>query len=88
LPRPEPEDGPAFDPTGYQVKDVLAYLQDATEEEAMRVLDAEAAGENRKGIASQRETVLARARAGDQARAEKAAEASRGGGRGDTVETR
>ncbi|MFM9594478.1 hypothetical protein ACKI1O_34460 [Streptomyces scabiei] len=88
-PAPGPGDGDPYDPSDHPVKDVLAYLEDATEEEAMRVLQAEENAESpRKGIVGQREDVLARARANDQARAEKAAEASRGGGRGDAVETR
>ncbi|MFI0528542.1 hypothetical protein ACH3XX_00660 [Streptomyces scabiei] len=92
LPVPAPSaegDGDPYDPGQHTVKDVLAYLEDATEEEAMRVLQVEESADNpRRGIVGQREDVLARARAGDQARAEKAAEASRGGGRGDAVETR
>jgi hypothetical protein len=82
------EDGGRYDPIVHPVKDVLAYLQDVGEEEAMRVLQMETGGEDRKGIAKEREAILQRARARDQAAAEKAAEASRGGGRGDGIETR
>lgn len=86
---PEPgHGGDPFDPIAHPVKDVLAYLQDVGEEEAMRVLQLESEGEDRRGIAREREAIVARARANDQARAEKTAEASRGGGRGDGIETR
>lgn len=82
-------DGDPYDPSDHPVKDVLAYLEDVGEEEAVRVLQAEENAENpRKGIVGQREDVLARARANDQARVEKAAEVSRGGGRGTGIETR
>ncbi|MFJ2178891.1 hypothetical protein ACIOHE_39110 [Streptomyces sp. NPDC087851] len=95
-PAPDPDPGPdVFDPGEHISAEVLAYLQDATEEEALRVLDAEAAGQNRAGIGKQRDGVLARARARDEGRAdgrqeaaEKAAEVSRGGGRSDGIETR
>lgn len=84
-------DGDPYDPSDHPVKDVLAYLEDVGEEEAVRVLQAEENADSpRKGIVGQREDVLARARAraNDQARVEKAAEASRGGGRGTGIETR
>jgi hypothetical protein len=42
---PEP-----FDPSAHNAPEVHAYLADADEEERMRVLAAEAAGKNRKGI--------------------------------------
>ncbi|MEV7871504.1 hypothetical protein AB0P17_36640 [Streptomyces sp. NPDC088124] len=91
-----PAPGPdVFDPGEHISAEVLAYLQDVTEEEALRVLDAEAAGQNRAGISKQRDALLARARARDeestdgrQEAAEKAAEVSRGGGRSDGIETR
>ncbi|MBD0837374.1 hypothetical protein [Streptomyces sp. TRM68416] len=85
---PAADDGP-YDPSQHPIKDVLAYLQDAGEEEAMRVLHLEDGAETpRKGITGQRQEILERARANDRERAEKAAEASRGGGRGDGMETR
>ncbi|CAL9665061.1 hypothetical protein SUDANB145_07119 (plasmid) [Streptomyces sp. enrichment culture] len=40
----------AFDPGAHKADEVLAYLQDADEDERARVLAAEAAGKNRKGI--------------------------------------
>ncbi|MBL3669052.1 hypothetical protein JL475_24275 [Streptomyces sp. M2CJ-2] len=109
-PDPEPADvtdlenqGPAddqedaevlFDPNEHSNREVLAYLSGVGEQEALRVLDAEAAGQNRSGIAKNRDQVLETARARDTAAgtghggAEKAADASRGGGRAETPETR
>ncbi|MFF9215625.1 hypothetical protein [Streptomyces viridosporus] len=99
----EPEDGPEdnpaedvvpFDPDQHSNREVLAYLSGVGEQEALRVLDAEAAGQNRSGIAKHRDQVLEAARARDAAAgtghggAEKAADTSRGGGRADTPETR
>ncbi|MFE4647747.1 hypothetical protein [Streptomyces sp. NPDC056707] len=85
----------AYDPTEHSNREVLAYLADVGEEEAVRVLDAEAAGQGRAGIAKERDAVLAQARANDEARtaadqadAELAAEASRGGDLRDGIETR
>jgi len=78
-----------FEPADHNVKDVLAYLDGVGEQEATRVLQAEEnAQAPRKGITGERDTVLARARANDQTVTETAAEASRGGGRGDGIETR
>lgn len=88
-----------FDPITHNVKDVLAYLAGADGQEAMRVLDLEGASENpRKGITRERDTILQQARdndadrelaaSGEQLAAEKAADVSRGGGRGDGIETR
>lgn len=91
---PEQPPGDAFDPIEHISKEVLAYVATATEQEALRVLDAEAAGEDRAGISKQRARLLADARARDaeqtaaQAPAEVAADQSRGGGRGDVPETR
>lgn len=89
----EPEDpegggGPElFHPAGHTVKEVLAHLDGAGVEEAMRVLRLEEeADEPRRGIVGQRGSVLERAEANDAR--ERAAEVSRGGGRGDGVETR
>ncbi|NUP19872.1 MAG: hypothetical protein HOZ81_28090 [Streptomyces sp.] len=87
----EDGDGDVFDPADHSVKEVLAYLDDADEQEAQRVLQAE---ENtpapRKGIVAERETILARARAraAGSGAPETTAEASRGGGRGEGIETR
>ncbi|MEV6477622.1 hypothetical protein [Streptomyces sp. NPDC051657] len=90
-------DGP-FDPDTHSNREVLAYLADQSEEEALRVLNMEAAGQDRAGIAKGRDAALAQARANDTARAEElaarsdgtelAADTSRGGGRGDVPETR
>lgn len=89
-----------FDPAEHSNREVLAYLTDVGEEEAVRVLDVEAAGQNRAGIAKERESVLAQARANDAAQAEAeertsddaiaelAAEASHGGDLRDGIETR
>jgi hypothetical protein len=92
------EDGDKpFDPTAAKAADVLAYLAGADETEALRVLDAEeAAKKPRASITKQREDILAAAReraaqdpsSAEQEDAEKAAEASRGGGRSETPETR
>jgi hypothetical protein len=55
-----PQDGDKpFDPADHNADEVLAYLKDADEAEAVRVLDAEAAGKERKGITNQREQILA-----------------------------
>lgn len=88
------DDPDLFNPADHNVKDVLAYLDGAGEEEALRVLQQEEnAEEPRKGIVGQRGSILERAQANDQTRAdqtriERAAETSRGGGRGDAIETR
>lgn len=87
---------PPYDPGEHRTADVLEYLAGAGEVEAVRVLDAEVAGQDRKGIAKLRPELLERARATDaeqaggqdHAEAEKAADESRGGGRGDLPETR
>lgn len=95
VPPVEADGTPAYDPDEHSNREVLAYLADVGEEEAVRVLDAEAARQNRAGIAKERETVLAQARANDEARAaadqedaELAAEASHGGDLRDGIETR
>ncbi|MGW1246923.1 hypothetical protein [Streptomyces sp. NPDC002535] len=81
-----------FDPDQHSNREVLAYLETADEEEALRVLDTEAAGQNRAGIAKMRDQVLEAARArgpvGSHAGAEKAADFSRGGGGEPAPETR
>lgn len=65
-PRPQrPEDGDrdgGFDPADHTVLQVIAHLADADEEETARVLDAEAEGEQRKGLLERREEFLAEAR--------------------------
>jgi len=84
----------AFNPDEHSNKEVLAYLDGVGEQEALRVLDTEAAGQNRAGIAKNRDAVLEAARArdaasgGGQLQAEKAADFSRGGGGAETPETR
>ncbi|WP_392967176.1 hypothetical protein [Streptomyces sp. LN245] len=78
---------PPFDPSEHSNREVLAYLDTVGEEEALRVLDEEAAGEDRAGIRKQRDQVLAAARLRQPA-PEVAAEDSRGGGRGEQPETR
>jgi hypothetical protein len=93
---PDESEEPAvlFNPDEHSNREVLAYLDTVTEQEALRVLETEAAGQNRAGIAKNRDQVLEAARArdaaagGGHAGAEKAADASRGGGRGETPETR
>ncbi|MGW4388207.1 hypothetical protein [Streptomyces sp. NPDC004685] len=91
------DDDAPFDPAAAKVDEVLAYLATADETEALRVLDAEeAAKKPRASITKQREDILESARqraaedpsAAEQEDAEKAAEASRGGGRSETPETR
>ncbi|MFE2941036.1 hypothetical protein ACFXKG_18525 [Streptomyces sp. NPDC059255] len=92
---PDTPDAPAvFVPGEHSNREVLAYLATAGEQEALRVLEEEAAGQDRAGIRKERDAVLDQARVNDVARngrqedAEKAAETSRGGGRGDGIETR
>ncbi|MFF3843495.1 hypothetical protein [Streptomyces sp. NPDC001930] len=58
----ERQDGPQepFDPAAHDVADVLAYLEDADLEEALRVLDAEAtARKSRTTITGKRDEILA-----------------------------
>ncbi|MFD0437008.1 hypothetical protein [Streptomyces chartreusis] len=90
---PKPEEDEVFDPADHKVDEILAYLATADEEEVLRVLDAEAAAKKpRSSLLNARDTLLAEAReraaGGEQQAAEKAAEVSRGGGRGDGLETR
>ncbi|MDX3162434.1 hypothetical protein PV516_01285 [Streptomyces scabiei] len=88
----EPPEVQAFNPLEHSNREVLAYLDTVGYEEALRVLDVEAneGQPPRAGIVKNRDKVLeaARARGGDQAGAEKTAEASRGGGRSEQPETR
>lgn len=56
---PPPADDKPYDPAEHGVEEILAYLDGASYEEAVRVLDAEAAGKNRVTITSRREAVLA-----------------------------
>ncbi|WP_199785510.1 hypothetical protein, partial [Streptomyces sp. Tu 6176] len=62
-PRPqERAAGPeAFDPAEHTVLQVIAHLAEADEQETARVLDAEAAGEKRKGLLERRDEFLAEA---------------------------
>ncbi|GAB2732737.1 hypothetical protein [Streptomyces bullii] len=53
--------GDGFDPAEHTVLQVIAYLAEADEQETARVLDAEAAGEKRKGLLERREEFLAEA---------------------------
>lgn len=55
------EDGP-FDPSAHDLPAVNAYLAEADEAETARVLDAEAAGKNRKTLVDRREEYLDEAR--------------------------
>ncbi|MER8233476.1 hypothetical protein [Streptomyces sp. NPDC094049] len=58
----EPQDDPQgpFDPADHDVTDVLAFLDDADHDEALRVLDAEAAAKKpRTTITGRREDILA-----------------------------
>ncbi|MFF1960997.1 hypothetical protein ACFVWX_28985 [Streptomyces sp. NPDC058220] len=82
-----------FDPGTHSNREVLAYLGAVGETEALRVLESEAAGQNRAGISKARETVLEQARIHDATQAAKptpevAATDSRGGGRAVGIETR
>ncbi|MEV0470214.1 hypothetical protein [Streptomyces prunicolor] len=84
-----------FDPREHTNREVLAYLDTVGEQEALRVLDIEAAQDTpRAGICKNREQVLETARArdvaagGSQAGAEKTADYSRGGGGEPSPETR
>lgn len=83
-----------FNPDEHSNREVLAYLDTVGQQEALRVLDIEAAGQNRAGIAKNRDAVLEAARTrdaaagGGQAGAEKAADFSRGGGGEPAPETR
>lgn len=58
--------GATFDPGEHDVKGVLAHLDGADEPETRRVLDAEAAGKNRKGITDQRDAILDSKKGEDQ----------------------
>ncbi|WP_329311705.1 hypothetical protein [Streptomyces sp. NBC_01262] len=87
-----------FDPITHPIREVLAYLGTVSEQEVLHVLALEEAGEDRKGIARERDALLEAAQArdaaaeqtgdGDQLAAEKTADLSRGGGRGNGIETR
>lgn len=93
---PEESEEPAvlFNPDEHSNREVLAYLDTVGEQEALRVLETEITGQNRAGIAKNRDQVLDAARArdaaagGGQAGAEKAADFSRGGGGEPAPETR
>ncbi|MEU1275333.1 hypothetical protein [Streptomyces sp. NPDC005799] len=83
-----------FDPQEHTNKEVLAYLSTVGEQEALRVFEVEAQGENRTGISKNREQILEASRSRDAAEgggqlgAEKAADFSRGGGGEAAPETR
>ncbi|ROQ69176.1 hypothetical protein EDD93_3673 [Streptomyces sp. 840.1] len=63
---PAVDSGP-FNPGEHNAKEVLAYLDTASEAEALRVLDVEAAADSpRAGITKLREKALADARARDE----------------------
>jgi hypothetical protein len=89
---PEEQPVPLFNPDEHSNREVLAYLDGVGEQEALRVLDTEAAGQNRAGISKNREAVLEAARSRDLAanggQMENTAEFSRGGGSAETPETR
>jgi len=48
---PTPEPAPLFDPSEYSMPEVFQYLEDKDEAEIKRVVDLEAQGQARKGIA-------------------------------------
>lgn len=67
---PSGASGGLYDPAEHSNREVLAYLATATEADALRVLDAEAAAATpRAGICKMREQVLDDARARDAAAA-------------------
>ncbi|MEU9199014.1 hypothetical protein [Streptomyces sp. NPDC048332] len=55
-------DPDTFDPAEHTVLQVMAHLAEADEDETARVLDAEAQGEQRKGLLERREEFVAEAR--------------------------
>lgn len=57
--RTTPDSDKPFDPAEHNADEVMAYLNQADEAEATRVLDAEADGKNRKGITDKRDQILA-----------------------------
>ncbi|MFJ9427596.1 hypothetical protein [Streptomyces sp. NPDC101249] len=67
------QDPDAFDPGEHTVLQVIAHLAEADEGETLRVLDAEASGEKRKGLLERQEEFLQEAR-------QRAAAAGPGGG--------
>lgn len=54
-----PSDDPSFDPAAHSVDEVLDYLDRASYEETVRVLDAEADGKDRVTITGKRDALLA-----------------------------
>lgn len=54
--------GDSFDPADHTVLQVIAHLAEADEEETARVLDAEAGGDQRKGLLDRREEFMQEAR--------------------------
>ncbi|MFD8437446.1 hypothetical protein ACFV2I_20390 [Streptomyces microflavus] len=65
---PGADDGPGdegaggFDPAEHTILQVMAHLAESDEEETARVLDAETAGEGRKGLVDRRAELLEEAR--------------------------
>jgi hypothetical protein len=55
-------DPQAFAPADHTVLEVIAYLAEADEQETARVLDAEADGDQRKGLLERREEFMQEAR--------------------------
>lgn len=62
----EPEAEPTFDPDKHSNREVIEYLATASEAETLRVLEAEAAGQNRAGIVKGANKLLEDARVRDQ----------------------
>ncbi|MER7967781.1 hypothetical protein ABTX35_01990 [Streptomyces sp. NPDC096080] len=60
--RAQDPDPDAFDPGEHTVLQVIAHLAEADEGETLRVLDAEASGEKRKGLLERQEEFLQEAR--------------------------
>jgi len=62
----EPGGPQPYDPDQHSNREVIEYLATASEAETLRVLDAEAAGQNRAGIVKGRDKLLEDARTRDQ----------------------
>lgn len=56
----------AYDPAGHTAPEVLEYLKGVGYQEAVRVLQAEVDGKNRKGITSLTDDILSKARENDE----------------------
>jgi hypothetical protein len=61
------DQAPAFNPDDHSNREVIEYLGTADEAETLRVLEAEAAGQNRAGIVKAGDKLLEDARARDRA---------------------